>query len=136
MNVWSCTSTPPYVFMAWCLVIHRDSFTLPCPSCFWDPPILQWVLGFLSLGLKRPQREADCSPPSSSEAKNANTLACIFTTWCSSTVTTLRFQSVLSAYKNMFRILFSAVSLKYILILSKFLAEGDRLLLSPFLEDY
>jgi hypothetical protein len=26
-NAWSCTSTPPYVFMAWCLVKHRDNFT-------------------------------------------------------------------------------------------------------------
>jgi hypothetical protein len=26
-NVWSYTSTPQYVFMAWCLVKHRDSFT-------------------------------------------------------------------------------------------------------------
>jgi len=25
--VWSCTSTPPYVFMAWCLVKHRNDFT-------------------------------------------------------------------------------------------------------------
>jgi hypothetical protein len=26
-NVWSYTSTPQYVFMVWCLVKHRDSFT-------------------------------------------------------------------------------------------------------------
>jgi len=26
---WSYTSTPPYAFMAWCLVKHRDNFTLP-----------------------------------------------------------------------------------------------------------
>jgi hypothetical protein len=26
-NAWSYTSTPPYVFMAWCLVKHRDNFT-------------------------------------------------------------------------------------------------------------
>jgi hypothetical protein len=26
-NVWSYTSTPPYFFMAWCLVKHRDNFT-------------------------------------------------------------------------------------------------------------
>jgi hypothetical protein len=30
-NAWSYTSTPPYVFMAWCLVKHRDNFTLPLP---------------------------------------------------------------------------------------------------------
>jgi hypothetical protein len=27
-NVWSYTSTPPYVSMAWCLLKHRDYFTL------------------------------------------------------------------------------------------------------------
>jgi hypothetical protein len=26
-NAWSYTSTPQYVFIAWCLVQHRDSFT-------------------------------------------------------------------------------------------------------------
>jgi hypothetical protein len=26
-NAWSCTSTPQYVFMAWCLVNHRNNFT-------------------------------------------------------------------------------------------------------------
>jgi hypothetical protein len=26
-NAWSYTSTPPYVFMAWCFVKHRDNFT-------------------------------------------------------------------------------------------------------------
>jgi hypothetical protein len=26
-NAWSCTSTPQYVFTAWCLVKHRDNFT-------------------------------------------------------------------------------------------------------------
>jgi hypothetical protein len=32
------------------------------------PPI-QWVPGALSLGVKRPMREADHSPPSSAEVK-------------------------------------------------------------------
>jgi hypothetical protein len=35
-----------------------------------QPPI-QWVPGILSLGVKRPGREADHSPPSSAEVKNA-----------------------------------------------------------------
>jgi hypothetical protein len=35
-----------------------------------QPPI-QWVSGALSLGVKRPGREADHSPPSSAEVKNA-----------------------------------------------------------------
>jgi hypothetical protein len=26
-NAWSYTSIPPYVFMAWCLVKHRNNFT-------------------------------------------------------------------------------------------------------------
>jgi hypothetical protein len=26
-NAWSYTSTPQYIFMAWCLVKHRDTFT-------------------------------------------------------------------------------------------------------------
>jgi hypothetical protein len=25
-NVWGYTSTPPYIFMAWYLVMHRDNF--------------------------------------------------------------------------------------------------------------
>jgi hypothetical protein len=33
-----------------------------------QPPI-QWVPGALSLGVKRPEREADHSPPSSAEVK-------------------------------------------------------------------
>jgi len=33
-----------------------------------QPPI-QWVTGALSLGVKRPEREADHSPPSSAEVK-------------------------------------------------------------------
>jgi hypothetical protein len=33
------------------------------------PPPIQWVSGALSLGLKRPGREADHSPPSTAEVK-------------------------------------------------------------------
>jgi hypothetical protein len=33
-------------------------------------PYIQWVPGALSLGVKRPGREADHSPPSSAESKN------------------------------------------------------------------
>jgi hypothetical protein len=32
-------------------------------------PLFQWVGGALSLGVKRPRREADHSPPSSAEVK-------------------------------------------------------------------
>jgi len=28
-NEWNYTSTPQYVFMAWCLIKYRDNFTLP-----------------------------------------------------------------------------------------------------------
>jgi hypothetical protein len=35
-----------------------------------QPPI-QWVRGALSLGIKRPGRKANHSPPSSAEVKNA-----------------------------------------------------------------
>jgi hypothetical protein len=50
-----------------------------------QPPV-QWVPGALSLGVKRPGREADHSPPSSAEVKNAwsytSTPARVFTVWC------------------------------------------------------
>jgi hypothetical protein len=51
-----------------------------------QPPI-QWVLGTLSLEVKRPGREGDHSPPSSAEVKNAwsytSGLLYIFMSWCS-----------------------------------------------------
>jgi hypothetical protein len=28
-NAWNYTSSPQYIFMAWCLVKHRDNFSLP-----------------------------------------------------------------------------------------------------------
>jgi hypothetical protein len=51
-----------------------------------QPPI-QWVTGVLSLGVKRPGREGDHSPPSSAEVKNAwsytPTPQYTFMAWCS-----------------------------------------------------
>jgi hypothetical protein len=51
-----------------------------------QPPI-QWVPGSLSLDVKRPGRDADYSPPSSAEFKNAwsytSTLEYAFMAWCS-----------------------------------------------------
>jgi hypothetical protein len=44
------------------VLIYEDKIT--------QPPI-QWVPGTLSLGVKRPGREADHSPPSSAEVENA-----------------------------------------------------------------
>jgi hypothetical protein len=30
--MWSYTSIPPYIFMMWCLVKHRNNFTFRLPS--------------------------------------------------------------------------------------------------------
>jgi hypothetical protein len=50
-------------------------------------PPMQWVQGVLSPGVKRPGREADHSPPSSAEVKNAwsytSTPQYAFIAWCS-----------------------------------------------------
>jgi hypothetical protein len=50
-------------------------------------PTIQWVPGALSLWVKRPGREADHSPPSSNEVKNASSYTSIpqytFIAWCS-----------------------------------------------------
>jgi hypothetical protein len=46
---------------------HRVQNGSGSPS---QPPI-HWVPGSLSLGVKRPGREVDLSPPSSAEVKNA-----------------------------------------------------------------
>jgi hypothetical protein len=50
-----------------------------------QPPI-QWVPGALSPGVKRPGREADHSPPSSAEVKNAWSYTSnpqhVFMAWC------------------------------------------------------
>jgi hypothetical protein len=50
-----------------------------------QPPI-QWVLVSLSLGVKRPECEADNSPPSSAKVKNAwsyaSTTQYVFMAWC------------------------------------------------------
>jgi hypothetical protein len=50
-----------------------------------QPPI-KWVRRALSLGVKRPEREADHSPPSSAEVKNSwsytATAQYVFMAWC------------------------------------------------------
>jgi hypothetical protein len=70
---------------------HRDNFTCtfyPSRSAVGptQPPI-QWVPGALSLGVKRPGREADHLSPSSVEVKNAwshtSTSQYAFMAWCS-----------------------------------------------------
>jgi hypothetical protein len=50
-----------------------------------NQPLTKWVLESLFLGVKRPGREADRSPPFSAEAKNAwgcTTTYYVFVTWC------------------------------------------------------
>jgi hypothetical protein len=44
--------------------------TVSRPSMEPTQPPIRWVPGVLSLGGKRPEREADHSPPSSTEVKN------------------------------------------------------------------
>jgi hypothetical protein len=69
---WAIPPLPQYVFMAWCLVKHRDNFTFclftRCPLGL-TQPLIQWVPGALSLGVKRPECEADSLPPYSAEVK-------------------------------------------------------------------
>jgi hypothetical protein len=70
--------------MAWYLVKHRDNFTIyntvisdlykflytaSRTVLGFIQPLIQWVTGALSLGVKRPWREADHSLPSSAEVK-------------------------------------------------------------------
>jgi hypothetical protein len=51
--------------------VGARSFSSPGhPDRLWGPPF-QWGLGDLSPGVKRPGNEADHSPPSSAEVKNA-----------------------------------------------------------------
>jgi hypothetical protein len=61
---------PHYVFMAWCLVKHRD-FTAPRPVLGPTQSLNQCVPVPLSPGIKRPDRQTDQSPPSNAEVKNA-----------------------------------------------------------------
>jgi len=42
------------------------------PALRLTQPLYQWVSGALSLGVRRLEREADHSPPSSAEVKNAS----------------------------------------------------------------
>jgi hypothetical protein len=45
--------------------------TVSRPALGPTQPPTKWVLGVLSLGIKRPEREANHSPPSSAEVKDA-----------------------------------------------------------------
>jgi hypothetical protein len=63
-------------------------FSPPRPDRLWSPtqPPIEWVIGALSLRVKQPGREADRSPPSSAEVKNAwsytSTPQYTFMAWC------------------------------------------------------
>jgi len=97
-NAWSYTSTPQYVFIAWCLVKHRDNFTFLYSEYFtgWktgsrSPAMteifssrhcvqsgsgthlapIQWVPGALTLDVNRLVRKTNHSHPSSVEVKNS-----------------------------------------------------------------
>jgi hypothetical protein len=67
------------------LLFYSASRTAVGPTGPTQPPI-QWILGALSLGVKRLGREADPSPPSSAEVKNAlsytSTPHYVFMAWC------------------------------------------------------
>jgi hypothetical protein len=42
-NAWRCTSTPPYVFMACCLVKYKDTFTFTLPVFILQPVPVQQI---------------------------------------------------------------------------------------------
>jgi hypothetical protein len=55
-----------------------------------QPPI-QWVPGTLSLGVQRPEREADHSPTSSAEVKNV---------WSYTFIPPIRFRYMVLSYRK------------------------------------
>jgi hypothetical protein len=52
-------------------MFHFLYTTTSRPALGLTQPPIQWVTGALSLGVKRQRREADHSPPSTAEVKNA-----------------------------------------------------------------
>jgi len=48
-NAWNYTSTPPFFFMVWCLVKHRD-FTFSLCLCIYSCPSLFFPVPFLGTG--------------------------------------------------------------------------------------
>jgi hypothetical protein len=79
--VWKHVYDPP-PFLLGIFLFTTEFRTAPGPT---QPPI-QWVSGALSLELKRPGREANHSPPSSTEVKNewsyTSTPPYVFMGWC------------------------------------------------------
>jgi hypothetical protein len=74
-NAWSYTSIPLYVFMAWCLVKHRDNFTFFTFTTASRQALgptqtpIQCIPVTPSHGVKRLGRETHHSPPSSAKVK-------------------------------------------------------------------
>jgi hypothetical protein len=61
-NVWRCTFTPQYVFIAWCLVKHRNYFTFTLHSDrLWGPPNFPFS-GLRGALLRRGGGEAAAAP--------------------------------------------------------------------------
>jgi hypothetical protein len=60
------------------LILGKDKIflysTASRPALGPTQPLIQWVLGALSLGVKRKGRESDHSPPSSDEVKNGGAI--------------------------------------------------------------
>jgi hypothetical protein len=68
-------------------------------------PPTQWVLGVLSLGIKWPVHEADHSPPSSAEVKNAwsyTSIPPIFMVWCLITIEYISVGQYLDKHRDKF----------------------------------
>jgi hypothetical protein len=82
-NIWRWQDPVNYKWFCW------EYFSSPpYPERLWSPSSLlsNGYWGVLSPGLKRPAREADHSPPTSAEVKNAwsytSTHQCVFMAWC------------------------------------------------------
>jgi hypothetical protein len=59
LRIWSCTPTPPYIFMAWCLIKSVDNFTVAEHYLYGKIllPFLRELQSMTNLGLLY-----DCSP--------------------------------------------------------------------------
>jgi hypothetical protein len=51
MNEWSCTSTPPYVFMVWSFLEHKDRFTFAFIESKWNASLQRSLRGYVGAHL-------------------------------------------------------------------------------------
>jgi hypothetical protein len=59
-----------HLYLPWYLILGIFLFTTASRTALGPAqPLIQWIPGSLSLGVKRPRREADHSPPPSTEVK-------------------------------------------------------------------